>query len=148
MKNQLRSDFQKFLSSGAYATPPGNAQCALDSARTLAEFRQLERAGLVRLEMHEEEESYFSVYGEPEAYTNIFGKHVSADQAKQETVALLDQFGCYWIVSKYWNETYWEVADTVGMCMGYKNPLDPFENSYVIDLMHQAIKKIPQPGEV
>ena len=41
----------------------------------------------------------------------------------------------------------WEVVDSIGMCV-YANPLDPFENCYVPDLMASALKHIPQSGNV
>jgi len=65
MNKQLRSDFQKFLATSGYCTPPGRAACALRSARILQYWRKVD-GDYVRLITRHEEENYFDVYGKPD----------------------------------------------------------------------------------
>lgn len=120
----------RFKEYGAYATPPGRAMCALQNARTLSVFRELEDQGLVRIKAQEEEENYFDVYGEPDD-----------ERERERMVKILDRDGCWYVYSEYFSpetET-WKHADGVGMCTGYSDPTDPFENCYVIGMMQEAI---------
>jgi hypothetical protein len=140
MSNQFRQDFSKFLNVGGYCTPPGRAACALNSARTLAEWREAEGAGLVRISMDEEQESYFNVYGEPDT-----------QEEKDRLVAMLESKGLYVVYSEVntgneYDGDKWEVVDSIGMCC-YDNPTSPFENDYVIGLMRAALDAIPVYGE-
>lgn len=140
MKTQLRKDFQRFLECGAYATPPGRAACALGYARTLEQWREAESAGLVRLKMCPENESYFDVYGKPDS-----------EKEKLQILAALDRCGCWYVVSEVntgdeASGDNWEHADSIGMCV-YDNPLDPFENCYIPDLMAKALESIPVCGQ-
>lgn len=135
MNTTIRSDFQGFLNEGAYCTPPGRAACALNHARTLDAWRRAEVAGLVRLRSEPERENYFDVYGEPDD-----------ERERASIVAEIERNGCWWVVSEYWDGEDWQLADSIGMCV-YANPLDPFQNCYVVDLMASALSNIPQPGE-
>ncbi len=146
MKNQIREDFRKFLETGGYCTPPGRAACALDSARTLANWREAEGAGLVRLRSEPEEENYFDVYGEPEAYEGANGRRVTAEMAKAQIVETLENWGCFCVISEVFEDGEWVHADSIGFCV-YEDPLDPFDNSYVVDLMAKAMEQIPVCGE-
>ena len=139
MKTQLRKDFQRFLVSGAYCTPPGRAACALSHARTLAEWREAEQAGLVRLRVEPEQESYFDVYGKPET-----------EKQRAMIEAQLERDGCWVVVSEVnqgdeMTGDNWEIADAIGMNV-YNDPCDPFENCYVPDLMRQALNAVAMPG--
>lgn len=138
MNTQLRKDFTRFLNSQGYCTPPGRAACALRSARTLAEWRQAEAVGLVRLQADPEQENYFDVYGKPDS-----------EKERKAIEDCLERMGCYVVYSEvnHGSESRddWQHCDSVGMCV-YDNPLDPFENCYVIDLMRSALDQIPQPG--
>lgn len=137
---QTVSYYFKFLQTGAYCTPPGRTICALRNAKTLSEWDLAERAGLVRLRAIPEEENYFDVYGRPDD-----------KKEREEIQRLLDQWGCYYIVSEVNHgderQDNWQHADSIGMCV-YRRPCDPFENSYIIDLMSEALSQIPQPGNV
>lgn len=122
----LRAYFQKFLENGGYCTPPGRAACALDNARAVLEFRTTPG---VRLRREPEREDYFSVYGDGDAESRKF---------VQKTI---DQWGLYWVVSEFRAPNgEWMYADSIGMCI-YENPLDPFQNCYVPELMRAAIEK-------
>lgn len=147
MKTQLRKDWLKFMDTNGYCTLPGRAACALASTRTLEEWREAEAAGLVRLRAEEEQESYMDCYGEPEAYTDINGRRVSAEKAREELCELLDSKGCWWVCSEVWTGDEWEHADSIGMCAGYDDPLSPFENCYVPGLMRAALDQISVCGE-
>lgn len=136
---EIVRDYFDFLRYGAYCTPPGRTMCALQNARTLDEWRKAQRARLVRIKAVAEEENYFDVYGKPET-----------DKECKEIERQLEQWGCHCIISEvnFGDRTRddWRPVDSVGMCV-YANPLSPFDNSHVIDLMRTALDKIPQPGD-
>jgi hypothetical protein len=135
MSNTIAEDYRKFKETSGYCTPPGKAACALRSARVLADWRKAEKAGLVRLLAEEEQENYFDTYGTPD------------DPKEVKAIAdTIDRLGCYRIYTETWVNGRWLFADSIGMCV-YRNPLDPFENCYVIDLMQEALDLIPQEGE-
>jgi hypothetical protein len=94
----------------------------------ISEFRSLESNGLVRLRAEEETESYFSVYGKPES-----------EKERQEMLETLERTGCWCVISEFYYNGAWHFSDSVGLCTGYENPLDPEENTYVVDLMRAAI---------
>ena len=137
MNLKLRRHFKRFLDCGAYCTPPGRAACAIDNARTLIEWEKAESAGLVRLVAEPERDSMADVFGD--------------EIAKREAQSV-ERWGC-WVVFSEVNAgsqstgDQWQMCDSIGMCV-YQNPLDPFQNCYVIDLMASALKRIPQPGNV
>jgi hypothetical protein len=111
-----------------------DAKCSLDAARTILEFRELEARGLVRMRAEPEQESYFSVFGEPEPQRGQTQK-----QANEALEAILERDGVWWTCSEWFDGDEWQHADSCGMHAGYKNPLDPFENCYVVDEMQAAI---------
>jgi hypothetical protein len=117
---------------------------ALRAAKTLLQWAELESQDLVRLSADPEEESYFAYWGEPEGYTDVNGRRVSAEQERKEMERELELNGCWFIRSEYraTSDAQWEQADHVGMNTGYCNPLSPFENAYVIDLMRSAIDAV------
>ena len=118
-----------------------DAACSLSAAKTILRFRELESRGLVRMRAEPEQENYFDVFGDPEAYTNAQGHEVSAEQAKADLIATLDRDGVWWTCSEWFDGQEWHHADSCRMHTGYKNPLDPFENCYVIDEMAEAIRQ-------
>lgn len=141
MKKQLKEDWQKFMEHGAYAIPPGRAACAMRQARILAHWREAEAACLVRLRCEPEQESYFDVFGKPDT-----------EKERKQMEATLERLGCWYIVAEVNDGSEaegddWRIVDAIGMCV-YDNPLDPFENCYVPDLMKAALDAIPQPGNV
>lgn len=134
MKTLLR-EFLKFRAAGYRSSE------AFRAAKTCLTFRRLESAGLVRLRAEMEQECYFSVYGEPEGYTDGYGKRVSAKQEREDICQKLDRDGLWCVVSEWFDGDEWQVADSVGMCMGYRDPLSPLENCYAPDLMASAVEK-------
>jgi hypothetical protein len=96
-------------------------------------FRALESDGQVRIRAFPETDSYFDVYGEPDSA-----------QERQEMIDLIEQNGCWFVVSEFYSDGAWHHADSVGMCV-YARPLDPAENCYVEDLMRAAIDSLNRP---
>ena len=131
MEHALREHFHRFLEAGAYCTPPGRAACALEHARTLVRFREMEEEGLVRLRQEEEQESYFDVYGTPDS-----------KREEEGITSQIEREGCWIIISEYLDEATdtWQWADSIGMCI-YPNPLDPFQNEYLPGLMRAACEQ-------
>lgn len=125
------------MALGAYCTPPGRSACALSSARTLAQWREAEAAGLVRLQCEPERESFSDVFG---------------DEIYEREKDSIERFGA-WVVFTEVNHGSeasgddWQISDSIGMCV-YQDPTDPFENCCVTDLMRSALDHIPQPGNV
>ena len=131
MEHTLREHFHRFLEVGAYCVPPGRAACALENARILARFREMEEEGLVRLRQEEEQESYFDVYGTPDS-----------KREREGIAGQIERDGCWFVVSEYLDEATdtWQCADSIGMCI-YSRPLDPFQNGYVPELMRAACEQ-------
>ncbi len=80
------------------------------------------------------------------SYFDVFGKPDDEREYKQ-MCETLDRLGCYCVITEYFDgcpvceRGSWEMADSLGMCV-YENPLSPYENCYVIQMMQEAIKKI------
>lgn len=124
-----------------------SASEARRTAKIENEFRAFEADGLVRLRAQAEEESYFSVYGEPEGYTNAQGKRVSAEQERKEIIDTIESDGLWIVIAEYFDGRQWQIADSVGMNAGYRNPLDPSQNCYVPDLMRSALDQATELAE-
>ncbi len=85
----------------------------------------------VRIRAEIEQDNYFSVYGR---------ENISKEE-DAEIERMIELWGMYCVISEYLdNDGEWQIADSVGMCI-YENPLNPFENEYVIDLMKSALDK-------
>lgn len=125
---ELTDLYAKFRVHSPFMLLGHNAEQALAAARTLLRFQELEDQGLVRMRCEPEEENYFDVYGREENERD----HKRIEEA-------IEQLGCWWTASEYFDGHEWQVADSCGMHTGYKNPLSPFENCYVIDEMESAI---------
>lgn len=98
----------------------------------------------VRICQKPDDDSYFDVFGEPEGYTDINGRRVSAEDERKEIERQLELDGCWIVYSEVWNpETEeWEIVDSVGMNTGYNNPCSWKENWYVPDLMRAALDEV------
>jgi hypothetical protein len=95
-------------------------------------FRNLESNGFVRIRAEEEQESYFDVFGNPDS-----------PEERQEIVDRLNLNGCWCVTSEFMGDDgRWHHADSIGMCTGYQNVLDPEENDYVCDLMASAVNAL------
>lgn len=113
-----------------------SAALALNSAKIVARFSELESLGLVRLLTVDESEGYFDVYGR---------MCVSTKEDKQ-IERLIERDGCVCCISEYLDgqacdgSPHWEHADSIGMCI-YRTPLSPIENCYITELMDGAIEQ-------
>lgn len=125
--------YQQFRKAGH------DAKSALQNAKIYEQWLILEDE-TVRLRALPEEESYFDVYGKPDGYVNQFGRRVSAEQERKEICETIERDGCWCVFSEYFDGEKWQYADSVGMCTGYNNPISPFQNWYVPDLMQAAIE--------
>ncbi len=136
INKDLLKTYKQFRTHSPFMLVGRNAELALNSAKTLLKFRELEAAGKVRMCADVEEENYFDVYGEPET-----------TKQKEAICESIESNGIYYVYSQVDNacdccgRDDWETADGVGMCV-YSNPVDPFENGYVIDMMRAAIEKV------
>ena len=146
MNPAILAEYRKFRGRGCIVGH--DAQSALQSARVVTSYLKLKEAGLVTLRASPECENYFDVYGEPEGYINAQGHHVSPEQARKEMCDILDRLGCWYVSSavnrgcRHCGRSDWETVDGVGMCAGYENPMSPYENPYVVDLMAAAIAAV------
>ena len=132
MTSEIQTLYKRFRQHSPFMLVGRNAELALESAKTLAVFRALEDQGLVRIEAHPEEESYFDVFGEPDS-----------ERERKDLESTLERLGCWYVVSEFLSpeSEQWEHADSIGMCV-YNDPTSPFENCYVIQLMREAIDKL------
>lgn len=137
MNAKIKTLYREFRDAGY------NPSDALSCARTVAEFSDLERKGFVTVDVEYEDENYWDVYGEPEGYVNIYGRHVSADEERAEIEHLIDVWGLTYVMARYRTDPdeEWQDADSVGMCL-YERPGDPLQNCYVPDLMRSAISAL------
>jgi hypothetical protein len=121
-----------------------SAKDALRNAKIVAEWQQAEADGLVRLLAEPEEECYYDVFGEPEAYTDVNGRRVSEAQARAKLDRLIELHGVWIVIAEYRTseDDAWQRADSIGMNAGYRNPLDPVQNAYVPDLMQSALRAL------
>lgn len=113
---------------GKFRTKGGmDAKAALRAAKILERWQAAEcgehdepEIGSVRLVCEPEDEPYDA--GDcRDAYTNIYGRRVSAE---------------------YFDGEDWQSADSIGGCAGYEDVLSPFENWYVVDLMDSALDAV------
>lgn len=129
--------FQDFRAAGYRAID------AHRNARIAARFDELNATfsrEIVRIRAEDEDESYFDDFGEPEEYVNEFGKTVSADEHRADIIHQIETYGCLCVISEYLDEDEeWQIAGSIGMCVGYKDACNPLENWYVPDLMQEAI---------
>lgn len=121
-------DYRKFRSAGYTALH------AISTARTLAQWERLERAGLVELTAEYDTDEYDPgdcLEGMSEESIRRFWDRIN-------------QLGVYGVVGRYRTSDgdKWETADSVWGCAGYQNVLDPVENSYVTDIMQATIDEL------
>ena len=142
MNQKLQTAYTNFRKAGYRPVE------SLRSARILIEWKGYENEydDFVRIIVEWEQESYFDVYGDPEGYTDQFGRHHSPEQAKQEIINQIELNGCLHVISEVnvsndADQPEWEMVDSIGMCVGYDDATSPFENCYVPDLMNAANKR-------
>ena len=125
--------YQRLSARGTSHIVGRYAEGCLRGARVIAKFRELEDTDKVRIVAEPEQESYFSVYGEPDTA-----------EERDAMVAELELNGCWWVCAQVACPKCgeWQHVDSVGMCTGYSNPTDPMQNVYVIDLMESALAAV------
>lgn len=131
--------YRKFRSIGIGGIVGQDAMNCLRAARIVDEFENGEYSEYVRIEAKPETDNYFDVYGK---------ECISAKEDKriQEQI---ENLGVWCISAEYRLDTdsdKWEMTDSIGMCI-YENPVSPFENEYVIDLMDSALKAVKNEME-
>lgn len=135
MKKELVAMYLEMRLKKPFMLVGRDAACSLRAAKTLLAFRLAESDGLVRMRCEPEQEAYDM--GDLICERN--GHPISKEQARKEMVEILERNGVWWTVSEFFDGKGWRQADSCGMHAGYKNPLDPFENCYVIDEMQSAL---------
>ena len=67
-----------------------------------------------------EQESYVSVYGEPEGYTNADGEEITAEQELQNIHDAIEQSGLWYYFAQKRCPccSQWDTEDSVGMIIG------------------------------
>lgn len=139
MNAELLNLYKQFRKASPFMLVGHNARLALDSAKTLLRFRELEADGLVRLRCEPEEEAYDP--GDMLEHWERNGHPVPRRQAEKELNEMLNNLGVWWTCTEWRpdEESEWRHADSCGMHSGYNNPKSPFENCYVIDEMAAAV---------
>ena len=76
--------------------------------------------GRARICVAPEEESYFSVYGEPEGYTDADGNEVTSEQEHDSIVELIDRDGLWYYFAQVKCKCcgQWETVESIGMVIG------------------------------
>lgn len=133
MTKELMKLYAKCRASKPFMLVGSDAKCSLQTARTILAFRQAEADGLVRMRMEPENENYFDVYG-----CEDDPKH------QKEMEDIIERLGCWWTCSEFFDGDEWQEADSCGMHTGYRDPLDPFQNCYVVDEMRAALDALEQ----
>lgn len=132
MKSEIVRVYHEFRKADTGGIVGQNAVQAYKSAQILYHFTELEHMGLARLTLHDEDTNYFDVYGEPDD-----------PKIKKEIIHQIENYGLFYITaetrdSNTGTESDWYVQDSIGMCC-YPDPLDPFQNPYINDLMHSCL---------
>jgi hypothetical protein len=127
MKIDKKKVAKLYLRFRAAESPAAHAYAM---ARRIVEFEALGESK-VRLRAEPEEENYFDAFGKPD--------NAADEKAIRDSIR---RFGNWCLVAEYFNrrEKCWEICDSIGHCAGYENPLDPFQNYYVPDLMGNAVE--------
>jgi len=133
MNTKIATTYRKFRSNPPFIRVGHSAEDALDAARTVVKFSELKDAGMVRIMAEPEDESYFSVYGEPDS-----------PKERERIVDALEREGLWYVHAdvnrscEQCGDEQWDNVDAIGMCV-YDRPTDPFVNPYVVALMRAAI---------
>ena len=117
------------------------------AAETMVQFERAEDAGLVRLLVEPEHESYFDVYGEPDGYVDQYGRRHSAEDERREIIELIESEGCWYVASEVLCPCchQWTIVEGVGMIIA-DLPQDPARNVYAPELMRSALDELIRNG--
>ena len=129
----LHSLYRQFRKSSPFMLVGENATQALNAARVIKRWQELEASGDVAISKQFDHDSDASFYDYWEHLSERTREQLKADYSADcwvvQTV-VIDEFG---------TET---VVDSIGGCSGYDDPCSPFENCYVVGMMETAIKHI------
>jgi hypothetical protein len=124
MEKETARLYRQFRKSSPFMLVGHMARQALDAAKILKRFRELESKNLVKLEVTPDEDFDWS----------------DLDDECRE------QYGDdgAWQTATYWRASEtddWQIADCCCGHVGYDDPGSPFENCHVIDEMREAIRQ-------
>lgn len=140
MNKELLAMYRRCRESKPFMLVGSDAKCSLDAARTIIAFRKAEADGLVRLRAEEEQESYLDVYGDSVLDGMERNGHpLSREDARKDLLETLDREGVWCSISEWFDGDDWQMADSCGMHTGYRDPLCPFQNCYIVDGMRAAL---------
>jgi hypothetical protein len=133
MTKEIERLYRRFRKDSPFMLVGKNAQLALDSAKTLLAFQELESAGLARI-ISESDES-------PDASFYDTWEHLSERSKEELKQKYYDD--CVGVIGQYRQseDDEWEDLDSIWGCSGYTDPCSPFENCYVIDIMDATVER-------
>ena len=133
----VHSLYRQFRKTPPFIIVGENALQALNAARVVKRWQELEANGDLAIRMLFDHDSDASFYDDWEDLSERTREQFKADYYADcwivQTV-VIDEFG---------TET---VVDSVSGCSGYDDPCSPFENCYVVGMMETAIKHIDSPN--
>lgn len=131
--------YRKFRKHSPFMLVGENARLALESAKTLARWKELEENGFVKIEKEFDDDPDPSFY---DTWEHLSER--TREKYKQEYCE-----DCWGVFVSFAPEACphcgrcddWEQADSIWGCACYDDPCDPFENCYVIGMMREAIEQ-------
>lgn len=122
MRTQLQTLYRDFRKHSPFMLVGSNAQQALEAARTILRFRELEDMGYVRLRAQFDDDVDVSWMSDRER-----------ENWDGEAYGSISEFKCVKCGT-------WQQADSVWGHIGYNDVLSPFENPYIVSIMQAAIE--------
>ena len=135
MTKALLREYRKVRRAGLACIVGESARVSLSIARTLLQWRELEAAGYVQIITRADEF--------PD--TSHLDDLPQAKRAHEREK--IDRDGVWVVLTQYRTDPdrgRWVTADSIGNCMGYDDPSNPFDNTYVPDLMQSAVDQLKQ----
>lgn len=145
MTDHVKALYRRFRADSPFMLVGENARLALDAARTLDRWEDLENAGYVQIIADNDQDAE----NDWDCPTHCTRKNKARDReydAPCSACRAWERDGAYYVQTQYRTDAgdtsdgdEWETADGIGGCVGYKNACSPFENCYVIEMMRAAI---------
>lgn len=123
LTKEVKDLYSKFRKNPPFMRVGHNAADALNAARTIARFRELEADGKVRLRVEFDDDCDVSWMDEKQR-----------EDWDGEAYGTITEYLCESCGS-------WNHADSVWGHIGYRDVSSPFENCYVVDEMAEAISQ-------
>jgi hypothetical protein len=136
MEDAVLRFYKRLRQNAPYLTTGTNAQSHLRDARMLAEWDEYEALGLVRIRV--KDDPFY------ERHDFDGAERCTEDYPCAECRAIERGDGPCVTISE-WRlsvDDEWEEADSCWGHVGYDRPDSPFENPYVIDHMHAALRAL------